>query len=874
MAQIVGDFAGTAIGDMPANTALKRSAVTGDYAIVDSNGINTLQYSPTAGGITARGLSYTNAASSGKTQIFAELTDSTTTDPASGRVVLFATDSPDQEYGAYIDLTEDPDLQLVIYKRVSGSFSSFPKKSIGGLLATDRLFLLLEVEPLAGSNSIKVKAWKGTVADEPADWSAIVSDSAFDLQTATGWSGHVGFDETADVRYYAASIGTEGDPALISGGDPSPTLSATVFPVRTSGQTQTVSGTVNSVSATLSIDINGTTYTPSNNSGRWAQDLSLTQGSYTATITATDSSATSVAAAEVEILPYNSPIIVAGSYSGTGAPQNIPLDFQPDLLLIKGAGQRLVYHNNLNWHGRSNHFDADDSFNGVDLFNGQGFSVNNAVQINKAGTEFYFLAIKDNGSDMLHLSSWLGNALNNRAIAWMPRKPDFAVVKRDSPLPAVFRTGVMTTSVRADVSGGAGNYIQSLDSNGITVSNATHTNENNNSGRGEGIEGIAFSDDPNVAIIRYTGDGTSNREIGVGFLPIAALIFRDDAAQTTSPAVGISTMPAGQSGRIDGSVLTADIASYSSTGLQLGNSLFNESGVTFTILALRESIVAEIIEAPEVAGKKAVRLKGSAGTDSRIDFQNRPLLNGQPYSLEWYGRPSFSDTPSPISGITEIPLIMMGQGYEQTNGADSYDGGLYLAAGFDPDNHGWAGYVLRVVDKDYHAVTKNEGSINYHNWNTGLRVLGGEDLHMVVTHDGSGLWEVFVNGKKVKERNIDNGIYGRSNGGTGLATLSAIGGRYESDGTTVRTAAMDFYCSAFYDGVISRVDAAALYRYRVLGEGVNPASPAKEYDVQDTGSAVDTTMTDVTVIDRSSEIFTLSVTNLLATSARLVWERV
>ena len=155
MAQYFTDFSGDTVGSAPSDTQAKRASVAGDYTVVTAGSDKNLSYSPSSGGTTARGLAYTLAPSQGKTEAVVHYRDEFVSSPASARLVLFASDSPDNEYGA---LYSQGSNLIVLYKRVAGSYSELARTSaLNQNEVTEAQFIKVQVEPTATNNAIKAK---------------------------------------------------------------------------------------------------------------------------------------------------------------------------------------------------------------------------------------------------------------------------------------------------------------------------------------------------------------------------------------------------------------------------------------------------------------------------------------------------------------------------------------------------------------------------------------------------------------------------------------------------------------------------------------------------------------------------------------------
>ena len=206
MAQYFTDFSGEVIGAKPADTGLKRASSTATYTVQNDGGVPVLRYLAANGGIAARGLSYESALSSGVTEAFYEIRDASSSDPSSGRFVLFASDSPDNEYGVILSASNS----FQVYKRVNGSFSELAKTA-PNLSPSSYYSVRFRVTP--GSPNLLQAKWWLSSADEPAIWDIDTTDTRV---LSGGWSGHIGFATSANIYYKRVGIGTNGDAAPTS----------------------------------------------------------------------------------------------------------------------------------------------------------------------------------------------------------------------------------------------------------------------------------------------------------------------------------------------------------------------------------------------------------------------------------------------------------------------------------------------------------------------------------------------------------------------------------------------------------------------------------------------------------------------------------
>lgn len=221
------------------------------------------------------------------------------------------------------------------------------------------------------------------------------------------------------------------------------------------------------------------------------------------------------------------PIIATGSYTGNGSSQAITLGFRPDVVFTNAGGQYLIWHGPYGWHGRSNRiFAAESISNGITLTD-TGFTVGSHANVNASGADFDYLAIANNTTDLLAITSWMGNLTDNREISFTKSKAEFAFVKRDSGRPAVLKHAGMADdfSILADANP-SGAFIRQLLSYGLKINGDVKVNELNGPATiGEGIESVAFFDAPEIDRVTWVGNNTSNRAISVAFEPCAYLLI-------------------------------------------------------------------------------------------------------------------------------------------------------------------------------------------------------------------------------------------------------------------------------------------------------------------------------------------------------------
>lgn len=521
------------------------------------------------------------------------------------------------------------------------------------------------------------------------------------------------------------------------------------------------------------------------------------------------------------------PRISVGTYTGSGAAQSVSLGWRPDLVIIKGGIHAAVYHTSLGWHDRSNYLINDDSLYMVS-FTDTGFALTSAADVSEAGAPFHYIAISDNGAGLLSETAWIGNLTDNRRINVGNDLIDLVFVKRDSPRPAAIKHRNLAANVSLLGNGGSGTYIRSIQGGDIIIDGSLPVNENDGPATvGEGMEGVAFCRSQFSRLVSWTGDGTAGRVIATGITPAWCLLIRNDGSAPL-PEIVSSTAPAGSSLPIAAAAPnTGRVASLSSSGLTLGDATWNASGVSYTALVL----VAEspsVAQASPVVSGKYVELSGSS---SAIQFGKNAALDvgDGPFTIEWYGRR--------MSSGACIPLWMRGNGTingTKAANAGEYSWGLFIYPPVDPYNHGWQGDVFRVVHTNYLAgpLVSGEINTNWYSWNTGIVAPINKDMHLMLTHDGKGLWHLYQDGKCIKQREMDmtSSTWGsRTNAGTGNHD-ALIGARMAASGSTLYDSAqMRVYLARIYGRQLSSSDVRKRYEKAVLGSPVGDVSPLEEW---------------------------------------------
>jgi len=495
-------------------------------------------------------------------------------------------------------------------------------------------------------------------------------------------------------------------------------------------------------------------------------------------------------------------IIKSLTHVCNGQPQHINVGFNPDIVFAKlGTGATpWLWWTKTSWVQRTQRVGATDSFRsgimGVSE-DGESLLLGNDSQANVAGQTLYLLAIADNHAGVVNELGWIG-----KGTAWSPRVDNLNTVgaasavriKRDSNLEPAYRaTGMSQTSFY----GGAvvsAQGITAINSDGtITVGTDANVNQLTGGAIGEGHDCIATWEAANVIEhSSYVGNSTA----GNTFALKAGWVAFEIVADAASIKAGFKTkdMPAGFICAADSNVYT-DALSVADNIITFGsNNVYNTSATTYHITVFYESNGSQTVEKiPRSATKKAVVTRGASTANVNCGTSDTLSMAGA-FSLEWWG---VSRGNTVNSSTTYGTLMARSNG---TEGRADSDGlintlGTRLDGTWSwgiltnrPNDLGdWAGNQFIIITTNYNNIFDNAGSENNVStkpWRTGIMV-PKEPFHAKVTHNGLGKWCFYLNGKLVKQRNIDmTGVTllddagTRVNAGAGTGHNTVLGARY------------------------------------------------------------------------------------------------
>ncbi len=556
-------------------------------------------------------------------------------------------------------------------------------------------------------------------------------------------------------------------------------------------------------------------------------------------------------------------IIRTGTLAMTGQQQTLHLGFRPSgifayLETADAAAKYPLWWTPTSWCERTVRFGASNSFaGGVAGVLGDGdVVIGTDAEINVAGATLHYVAMDDNGAGAMSETGWMGSPA-----AWAPivgeSAPLAIMVKRDSNLPPVIRTAGMTGSISVvmDGTGPVTDGLTALNADG-TVSIGTLANVNQLSGGaiGEGHDCIALWSVPGlIEEITWTGNGVAGRVVPHGIAnPALALIVPMSGA--TKAGIKIDTMGArlawaGSQALIDGAVTSM------AGGVTLGaDTRYNTAGVVYRAIIVGKSTDRQKREFPPVTGRSAAYIRGSAtshincGTDASLSFPGAQ-------SWEWWGK-----IPLSMGSTTLNPGYLLARSAGDEGRADSdgaangagtrLDGtwSVGLMAQRFNDLGDWAGPQFGVVVGDYNNFADSAGSendIRTKPWRTGILV-PRERFHVLVTLDGAGRCNLWLNGKLVKQRKIDlTGVTladdagARKNAHGGAGHRMVLGAR-QGTSAVARLSRQLFEGASLYGRVLTASEIKALYRRNFLGDlTVTDVAPTERWLADDiTGTSL------------------------------------
>lgn len=526
--------------------------------------------------------------------------------------------------------------------------------------------------------------------------------------------------------------------------------------------------------------------------------------------------------------------IATGKYIADGTSQYFETGFRPDLVIIKGGARSSCFWTDEAWCSRSNSFSPQLSNKQGVAVDDRGFRIGNSSFIGTSTVIYHWLAIADDGEQALETTSWQGNGLSPTTYALNTQKtPALAIIKRDTAASPIGRHVSSTISTKLDGAGSANNqFILGLGVGTITVDGQNEVNELDIPARlGEGCALAAFFGGSNSAVVSWVGDGVAGRTIGSGLSSIKAALFY--------PENGSSPIRLKTDTVADGAVLLLnsdqpgqDQLTFSGGNLVIGpDTTLNTSGVTYRAVVFgADSGIS--FPAPAIStfkagsGRKVVYLPGR-DVASRIELGTSDSLKiDGALSLEWMGQLLYQDTtnaqPSNVG-----PLILRHGGDITVQGNLSW--GL-MALHVNDEPQGLSGPSLNPVVTN--VFTNGPFSSIVNNWRTGiLPPRGNRYMHWLVTHDGLGGWKFWLNGKLVKQRQINLvTVNGNPNIQSGAGHRTTVGARWDGS-AYIEPCRMRFGLARVYSRALTTDEVQRRFARAALGTSAADVSDfVEEWD--------------------------------------------
>jgi hypothetical protein len=536
------------------------------------------------------------------------------------------------------------------------------------------------------------------------------------------------------------------------------------------------------------------------------------------------------------------PIIKQGTFSMTGAPGQFNIGFDADIVfgyLESGTSLKpWLWWSQTSWVKRTQRCESSDSLPEAikDVRDGKLIIGDDALA-NVAGGTLHYLALKDNKSALIGDTGWIGSP-----VSWSPivgkTAPSAVFVKRDNNEAPVARLAGMTgtESVKMEGTGQIADGILSINADGsLTVGKDPAVNQLSGGAIGEGHDCLSFWQQAGlIEVVGWVGNGTANRVIAHTVAnPVAAIVVsmsNNTKAALKLASMGTKLTHATATALIDNAITTLN------GGLTIGaDTRYNNNSERYYALILGASDVAAIKDRMLFASDPGeVYLRGASSSNINCGTDNSLSMTGA-FSLEWWGKTMWT---TPTNGGSEAFYFMARSNSDEgradsdglANGAGTRRDGTWSWAlfgkGWD-DLNNWDAPMFGVVTTNYNNADDNassENDIRTKPWRLGIKIPLNQRFHVVVTHDGLGLWRFYFNGKLVKQRYIDmrnvtlaDDAGTRVNAGAGTGHRTVLGARQGTSSIGL-PALMLMGGAAVYNTALTVDQAAQLYRRNFLGD--------------------------------------------------------
>lgn len=540
-----------------------------------------------------------------------------------------------------------------------------------------------------------------------------------------------------------------------------------------------------------------------------------------------------------------------GTYTGTGAALSVSLGFKPDIVLVKPDSANECFWKSVRgvWFDRTDNYGTSPTVGGGVTLTDDGFSVGTSAVLNAAGVTCHYIAILGVDAGALACASWQGNGTDRVIDSFVGKKPRVALIKRDSALPLVYAVRDIGRGVT--LSGDA--RVAELDADGyLTLDGAAATNQWAGAA-GEGTTSVAFCDHPDIFFTTYTG-AASVQSLPCPFDVEGVLIFPLETGASGTTVMWWSSLAQGEHLSV-GNVAkgTGRITSVVDGSVTLPvNTYTNATGVDYGLLAIRKR--RQTSYAPRTKSTISKFVKLSSGGYINCGNSDTLKFDG-PCTLEWCGAiyPAASDAAPYASGLgtginnvakKQIPLIFRSLGADAVDGSVSF--GLAAVAP-RPDGTGqpggdWNGFNLTwAVCNAWELPSSTSPELDNFPAFSGIKLDIGRVYHVALTHNGAGLWKLYLDGVLVKERNRDMlAATGKRNIAGGAGHYTSIGARRRGAGTFDHATGSQLFCFArVYNRPLSADEVSVNYQASQYGYNAISTGLLEEWDSrQASGSTI------------------------------------
>jgi len=453
-----------------------------------------------------------------------------------------------------------------------------------------------------------------------------------------------------------------------------------------------------------------------------------------------------------------------------------------------------------------------------------GFWVGLDLTVNGLGVTYHWAILAKSASLNQTYASWMGNGLAGHVVPLEDESLAIqaALIKRDTAISAVFmlngqnNVDTMTGAVTA-------NGITSLGTGQFTVGTSIQVNELTPATQlGEAINGIYWGASSAMASGSIVGNGATNRAVDIGGQP-RVLFLIQEGNTANRPMRVITNTTSGKTMSVSALALQTGEVSLTATGFTLGNTNLNETSKTLHYLAFFDHAdLPAAVSAPSLSGRKVVSLAGRR-LASVIDCgQDNSLKFGGAITLEWYGSVAYTD-----SAKTACAALMIRGGGVGVAGVgnvpNSQNWGMLINA---PDcyGEGWSGPQIGGIVTDRYLLPNDTtgpstGDIRS-TWRCGNTVPFNKPVHYVMTHNGTGLWSLYQNGKLIRHRQIDMSTVGIAVGNlppAGLTSRSTYIGAINDNGVVSFSQQMLFAFARVYNVELTRQEVRDRFSRGVMG---------------------------------------------------------